>query len=753
MPSNPELSATTKRAEIVGAEVVSTGVVRVAVPTPLRKLFDYLPPEGLRADQVAIGSRVRVSFGRRHLVGIAVGHAADTDAGVSLKPIREVLDKRPALPPDLLELITWAAGYYHHPLGEALATALPVLLRRGAAEDARGEAIYALSASGWEAARTPPKRAPRQVALLTLLAGHPEGMARTALDAEDGDWNPTLRTLRDKGWLTLSHRSCLPPPVESVIQGPVPNIEQQAAIDAITSASGFTGFLLDGVTGSGKTEVYLRAIEFALAQRRQALVLVPEIGLTPQLVARFRARLAVPIAVLHSGLNDSERLCSWQQAASGEARVVIGTRSAAFTPLPEPGLFILDEEHDASFKQQDGFRYSARDVLLMRGRRSDVPVVLGSATPSLESLHNVERGRLQKLPLRARAGDASPPRVALLDMRAQPLNGGLSPRMWQSLERHLAEDGQVLLFLNRRGYAPVMSCHDCGWLPACSRCDANLVVHQREGRLRCHHCGHEQPIPRACPSCRSERLRPLGQGTERLEQELRKRFPEQTVLRIDRDSTRRKGALHDALDEAQSGRARILVGTQMLAKGHHFPNVTLVGIVDADGGLFGADFRAAERMAQQVVQVAGRAGRAERRGEVLIQTHSPDHPLLNTLIHADYATLAQSLMDERRAAELPPFSALALLRAEAHDLQIAQHFLRSARHEAERIGIAGVLILGPAPAAMARRAGKHRVQLLLQAPERAPLHRLIPGLLKRLDFLPSMRKVRWTLDVDPIEVV
>ncbi|MCB1736917.1 MAG: primosomal protein N', partial [Gammaproteobacteria bacterium] len=451
MPNSPKPAAAAQ----------SAGIVRVAVPTPLRKLFDYLPPAGMRADQVAIGSRVWVSFGRRHLVGIAVAHAAHSDVGIKLKPIREVLDTRPALPSDLLELITWAAGYYHHSLGEALATALPVLLRRGEAGDARGEAVYGLSDAGREAAlaaaRSVARRAPRQAALLALLAQRPDGMSRTEMDAEDGDWKPTLRALRDKGWLAVTHRSCLPPPVETVIAGPIPNVEQAAAIAAITAASGFTGFLLDGVTGSGKTEVYLRAIEAVLEKGRQALILVPEIGLTPQLVARFRVRLAVPIAVLHSGLNDSERLCSWQQAASGEARVVIGTRSAAFTPLPDPGLFILDEEHDASFKQQDGFRYSARDVLLMRGRRSAVPVLLGSATPSLESLHNVARGRLQSLPLRERAGDARPPRVALLDMRAQTLSGGLAPRMWQAVEKHLADRGQVLLFLNRRGYAPVMS--------------------------------------------------------------------------------------------------------------------------------------------------------------------------------------------------------------------------------------------------------------------------------------------------------
>ncbi|MCP5140947.1 MAG: primosomal protein N' [Gammaproteobacteria bacterium] len=732
---------------------VAGGVLRVAVPTPLRKLFDYRPPDGRAATDVAIGTRVRVPFGRRHLVGIVAAHAGHAEVeGGRLKSVQEVLDDVPVFPPELFELIDWAAGYYHHSLGEALSTALPALLRRGEAGDARGEAIYGLSATGRAAAADPPARAPRQAALLARLAEAGEGLSRAQLDAEEGDWAGPLRALRDKGWLAVTHRSCLPPPAASTVDGPEPNGEQHAAIAAITAAHGYQGFLLDGVTGSGKTEVYLRAIGAVLAQDRQALVLVPEIGLTPQLVERFRARLAVPIAVLHSGLNDSERLCAWQQAASGEARVVIGTRSAAFTPLPAPGLFILDEEHDASFKQQDGFRYSARDVLLLRGRRLGLPVVLGSATPSLESLHNVARGRLTRLRLSVRAGGARAPRMRLLDMRARTLRGGLAPLLWESIEKHLGEDGQVLLFLNRRGYAPVLSCHDCGWLPPCPRCDAHLVVHQRDNRLRCHHCGHEQALPRACPDCGSERLQPLGQGTERLEQELRKRFPDQTVLRIDRDSTRRKGALHEALEEARSGRARLLVGTQMLAKGHHFPDVTLVGIVDADGGLFGADFRAPERMAQQIVQVAGRAGRATRLGEVLIQTHSPEHPLLQSLIGNDYARLAEALLAERGAAMLPPFSAFALLRAEAHDSHIAQNFLRSAKREADRLGIAGVSILGPAPAAMTRRAGRHRFQLLLQSTDRAPLHRLLDAWLKRLDSLPSMRKVRWSLDVDPIEV-
>lgn len=509
----------------------------------------------------------------------------------------------------------------------------------------------------------------------------------------------------------------------------------------------FRPWLLEGVTGSGKTEVYLHLAEQVLAAGRQVLVLVPEIGLTPQLLARF-ARLGTRVVALHSGMSDGERLAAWLAARSGEAGVVVGTRSAVFTPLARPGLVVVDEEHDPSFKQQEGLRYSGRDLALVRGRRWGVPVILGSATPSLESLHHAAEGRHGHLRLTQRAGGARPPRLERIDLRGQPLQGNLSLSLLAAMEEHLARGEQVLLFLNRRGYSPVLLCHECGWVAACARCDSRYTLHRARGALRCHHCDSQRPIPRQCPECGSVDLRPVGFGTERTEEVLRQRFPDVPVLRIDRDSTRRKGSLENALAAVRQGGAHILLGTQMLAKGHHLPAVTLAAILDADQGLHGTDFRATERLAQLITQVVGRAGRGERPGRVLIQTHHPDHPLLTTLVKAGYPAFAAAALAERRAAGLPPFTHLTLIRAEAPDPEAPERFLNAAVQAAPE---GPVTLLGPAPAAMERRAGRHRAQVLLISPERAPLHRLLTVWIPRLEALSEARRVRWSVDVDPQE--
>ncbi|MCK5640042.1 MAG: primosomal protein N', partial [Gammaproteobacteria bacterium] len=507
-----------------------------------------------------------------------------------------------------------------------------------------------------------------------------------------------------------------------------------------------------GVTGSGKTEVYLRIIEEVLASGRQALVLVPEIGLTPQLVQRFQQRFPVPIALLHSGLNDTERLNAWLMARDGSAPIVIGTRSAVFTPLCKPGVIIVDEEHDASYKQHDGFRYSARDLAVMRGHLVQVPVLLGSATPSMESLHNTRSVRYGLLELSKRAGAASQPSIRLLDIRSQPMDEGLSDNLLQVMRRHLQQNGQILLFLNRRGYAPVLMCHDCGWVGKCQRCDAHLTLYAGQRRMRCHHCASERPVFSECPECKSHELHPVGQGTERVEQALQRNFPDTEIARIDRDSTRRKGSMEAMLERIHEGKTRILVGTQMLAKGHHFPGVTLVAILDCDQGLFSVDFRASERMAQLITQVAGRAGRAEKSGEVLIQTHHPEHPLLQCLIQQGYQGFSKAILAERQAAELPPFSHMALLRAEAVAADAAMTFLCEARDLAQAIDVSDVDILGPVPAPMERRAGRFRAQLLLQATQRQDLQNLLSPWIQQLEGLKAGRKVRWSLDVDPYEM-
>lgn len=731
-------------------------VIEVAVPTPLYGTFDYLPPRGHGAAELRPGMRLRVPFGRSHVTGIVVGsgRASRIEPG-RLRPAGAALDTEPLLGPDLLALGRWAAAYYHHPIGEVYAALLPALLRQGRPLDDAAEFEWRLTAAGRAADPDTLRRAPRQAALLRRLQQLPGGASADRLADADGDAaRAALRTLRAKGWVERHEAPAARIAAAAAAAAAVRlNEAQRAAVAELGAAVGqYAPFVLEGVTGSGKTEVYLELIDRVAAAGRQALVLVPEIGLTPQLVARFAARLAHPLAVLHSALGDRERLRGWRAAATGEARVIIGTRSAVFTPLPHAGLIVIDEEHDLSFKQQDGFRYHARDVAVWRAHHLGVPIVLGSATPSLETLYNVERGRYRRLALPERAGAARPPRLRLVDMRRRPLAGNLSEPLLKEMRTHLARGHQALLFLNRRGYAPTLLCHDCGWVARCRRCDAHLIYHQTQRRLRCHHCGAEQRAESHCPACSSAELRPLGHGTERVEQLLRECFPEHAVARIDRDSTRRKGALQQLLDGAQRGDYPILLGTQMLAKGHHLPKVTLVAILDADQGLHSVDFRASETLAQLIVQVAGRAGRAEHAGEVLIQTHHPEHPLLHVLLAEGYARFAAAALAERRAAALPPYTHLALLRAEAPAAEPPRRFLQEAAERAAAHGVRGVELLGPVPAPMERRAGRHRAQLLVQSASRSALHRLLGAWLPQLTELPLARRVRWSIDVDPMDL-
>lgn len=702
----------------------------------------------------APGSRVLVPFGRQRLVGIVLAVKSHSDIPATrLKTVSEVLDTQPVFTDDLLQLLLWAARYYHHPVGETLATALPVALRKARPVEDEKTSVWQITPTGREQTSERRQHAKRQTEVLALLGDHPGGLARDALPVPLA----VLKALESKGWIarrTVSDNSLVlsEVPTSATAAGPRLTDEQAAAVHGLRAGEGhFACFLLEGVTGSGKTEVYLQAIAPLLEQDRQVLVLVPEIGLTPQLVERFRARFGLNVRVLHSGLGDAQRLQTWRQAAAGETHLILGTRSAVFTPLKNPGLIIVDEEHDGSFKQQDGLRYSARDLAVWRARQLDIPVVLGSATPSLESLYNVRQGRYHRLHLPQRAGNALRPHMQLLDLRGQTMRGLLSERLVHSMHRHLDRHGQVLLFLNRRGYAPVLLCHACGWVADCRRCDARMTLHQQRGELRCHHCGSQRPVDRYCPACGSSELLGIGEGTERIEQVLRELFPDYPVLRIDRDTTRRKGSLEDALEAAQSGQARILLGTQMLAKGHHFPNVTLVAILDADQGLFSTDFRAGERMAQQVIQVAGRAGRADKAGEVLIQTHHPAHPLLLQLVGEGYPAFAEAALLERREAVLPPFASLALLRAEATDSETPRTFLEQACALAENLRAPSVQLWGPVTAPMERRAGRFRAQLLLQTARRNDLQQLLTAWIPRLDELKSARRVRWSIDVDPAD--
>lgn len=740
--------------------IVASPILRLALPSPLRRLFDYLPPAGVPLHLLKPGMRLQVPFGNRQMVGVLIDIAARSNVPAEkLKPAQQLLDSEPLLNGHLLEFCHWTAQYYHHSLGDTLFWALPALLRQGEPAQRRKQRFWHAKPDADELDLRL-KRAPRQRQALHILKQHPHGIAHELL-GQLGINKDSLNLLREKGLVELEvrERIATSTPRPWLAQPELPlNSEQQIACEAVAaSLSQFRCFLLAGVTGSGKTEVYLQLIHRVLKAGRQVLVLIPEINLGPQTVDRFEQRFNARIALLHSGLNDRERLEAWLAARTGEADIVIGTRSAIFTPLCRAGLIIVDEEHDASYKQQEGLRYHARDLAVIRARMENVPLLLGSATPSLESLHNSHIGRYGLLRLTQRAGEAQPPAFVRLDIKSMPLEDGLSRPLQQALSDTLREGHQALVFLNRRGFAPTLLCHDCGWISQCPRCDARMTFHQRSHELRCHHCDHRQPPPLNCPNCQRRDLRPVGAGTERAEDRLQRLFPEYPVWRIDRDSTARKSAMQQIFDTVQQGAPCVLVGTQMLAKGHHFPKVTLVAILDADGGLFSSDFRAVERMAQLITQVAGRAGRAENPGKVLIQTHLADHPLLVQLTEQGYFAFAEQALSERRAAMLPPFSHLALLRAEAHSPQHAEQFLDRALEIAHGLlsesPANAVELFGPVPAPMEKRAGKFRAQLLLQSTRRSALHGLLAPLLEALDSQPGSRQVRWSIDVDPIDLL
>ena len=723
-------------------------ILQVAIPVPLAQGFDYLPPAGVEASTVAVGTRLAVPFAGKTRVGVVIGHARDSTVDAhKLKPALRVLDATPLMSTELSATLAWAARYYQHPLGEVFETALPVGLRTPKPLPSIAPGERALARTDAQPASAP-RAGSRAAALFELLGAGPRTYAQ--LDEQLPGWRSAATALRKRG-LVVTTQLVLRTLPRAQIAGPRLTEEQDVAVAAVAARFGsFAPTLLEGITGSGKTEVYLALIEQVVARGGQVLVLVPEIGLTPQTLRRFRERTQARIEVMHSGLADGERTRAWLACARGEADVVIGTRSAVFAPLTRAGLIIVDEEHDASYKQQEGWRYSARDLALVRARALEVPVVLGTATPSLETLANVEAGRYAKLHLAARPGVARLPQFRLVDLRGKPLRHGLADETIAALRACLQRGEQALVFRNRRGYAPVLTCRQCGWHAACARCDKALTWHRGAARLRCHHCGAEQRVPSTCPQCGNLHLVPQGLGTERLEEALAEIFPGTPLVRVDRETTRRKNALDELLATLAPDRAALIVGTQMLAKGHDLPNLTLVVIVSVDEGLFSVDFRAEERLAQLVVQVAGRAGRARKPGQVWLQTHHPDHPLLRTLLGHGYATAAQSLLRERREADLPPYAHLALLRADAPQQAQVDEFLHAALALAAHPE--GVSLLGPMPAPMPRRAGLQRGQLLLSADARARLHAFLPEWIAGVRALREARRVRWSLDVDPLDL-
>ena len=750
--------------------LTDTRIVKVAVPCPLYNTFDYKLPASFDDRAIEAGMRVRVSFGRQKLIGIIIEEISSSNLSPGkLKEVIAVLDSKSLPGSEIFELTRWAAKYYVHPPGDALQTALPVYLRTNDDATPPLSEYWSLEEaidSDEQNILQSLKRAPKQLQVYQLLKNSESksglnSLPLTGLDAEQlnaltENWRAAVKALLSKGIIKQDVRPAILYSPESTDESkqthPALNQEQQKVVAAINKhETEHAVHLINGITGSGKTEVYLALCEPLISAGKQVLVLVPEIGLTPQLTQRFLQRLNTGIVVLHSAMNDKQRYAAWHAAANQQAQVLIGTRSSIFTPMPDLGLIIIDEEHDGSYKQQDGFRYNARDLAIVRAKNKNIPVVLGSATASLESLNNTNEQRYIQHQLTKRANKKPLPKIRLVNLCSQKLHEGMAETLLDTIRQHLKQEGQVLLFINRRGFAPLLMCHDCGWTTSCKRCDAHMTYHKRRQQLICHHCGSQRPATDTCEDCGSTNILAIGSGTERIEQYLQELFPKTQVSRIDRDTTRRKGSLQEKLDKAQSGESGILVGTQMLAKGHDFPNITLVCILDTDQALFSADFRAAEHLAQLITQVSGRAGRAEKAGEVLIQTHHPEHPLLQSLLHRGYPAFASSALEERRDAGLPPCFHLALIRCESVEAHAATTFLNQAIALTENIDKKDLDIFGPLPAPMERRAGRYRYQIMLQSKQRKILHPFMNWWIPQLQQLASARKVRWSVDVDPYD--
>ncbi|WP_423841681.1 primosomal protein N' [Actinobacillus equuli] len=734
-------------------------LVRVALPVPLHRYFDYLLLPFLSAVK---GVRVEVPFGNQTKIGVVVDFPKTSDVSEDkIKPIKAVLDLEPIFDEEIWALIRWAARYYHAPIGEVAINALPVKLRNGDSTERSQPDYFAVTEAGRAALLSGEnKRAKKQQDLLAELAEtanffeKPTACSQSAWKGllEKNYIEPVNVPFEPQHWQKkLQNR-----PLVNLQNRLVLNKQQTLVVSRLTVQNGFETFLLNGVTGSGKTEVYLQVIEEVLKRGEQVLVLVPEIGLTPQTVQRFKARFNVEIDVLHSNMNETERLNAWLRAKNGESAIVIGTRSALFSQFEKLGLIIIDEEHDSSFKQQDGWRYHARDLAILRAKNLHIPIILGSATPSLESVQNAQNGKFIELSLTARAGNAQQSKQQLIDLKTQRITAGLSDRLLAMMKQHLEQGNQVMLFLNRRGFAPVLLCHECGWICECDACEKPYTYHQKQKILRCHHCSSQRVIPRQCGHCGSTNLITTGVGTEQLEQVLSEQFPTYQISRIDRDSTARKGALENHLNDIREGKSQILIGTQMLAKGHHFPNVTLVAIVNVDSALFSTDFRAEERLAQLYVQVAGRAGRAEKQGEVVLQTHYPEHPLLKTLLEQGYLAFAQEALKMRKVMGLPPFAAQVLLRATGKDNQQVVNLLQNLtayfQQKSTELGLQDIQILPPFSAPMAKKAGHYRWLLLIQHRSRGVLQQLIDQFDLDKANLGLQNNIRLTLDIDPQEI-
>ncbi len=722
-------------------------IYEIAVPTPLFRSFDYLPP--LDGTSAEIGSRVRINFGRREVIGVVINLKNRSDFDIKkLKPINEVLDKQSLLIDETLRLAKWAIKYYHSYPGEILSLCFPTALRKGKEAKPKGETT-------WVATLDPQDfgRASRQEEIYSLIASSEHGLTAEQLPDKSKDM-AIVRQLVKRGSIFKTqsiktsniafpqkHDLCL-------------NAEQQHAFNSICNdIDHYSAHLLFGITGSGKTEIFIQTIRKLVKSGKQALILVPEIGLTPQLVKRFTDRFSERVITIHSEMSESSRLNSWLLAQMGEAKIIIGTRSALFTPMPNLGIIIIDEEHDQSFKQQDGIRYSARDMAVTRAHMRDIPIILSSATPSLESINNANSERYKLLELTQRAGEASPPKISLIDIRSQKLHSGMSQQFLTKIKQHVSNGGQALIFLNRRGYAPLIMCHGCGWNATCDRCDIKLTLYQKDNTLKCQHCGYTIRTPAKCPDCGEKEILALGKGTERVEEALAAAFPDLNIARIDRDTMQRKDSFNQIMKRAESGEIHILLGTQMLAKGHHLPNITLTGIIDLDSGLFSTDFRAIERMAQLLTQVAGRSGRGSKTGEVVLQTHQPENPTLHTILYSGYKAFSTKELKQRQAAQLPPYTSMAVIRAEAMDKNAANNFLESIKGGIDSQKQLQVEVFGPLPSVIHRRNRHYRSQLYFQSPSRPQLQKVLAETVIQAAANKLGKKVRWHVDMDAQETI
>ncbi|MCH2189601.1 MAG: primosomal protein N' [Gammaproteobacteria bacterium] len=734
-----------------------TVILEVAVPVPLRQTFDFIAPR--EANHLSARVRVKVPFGNRLLVGMVVAVKSKSEYPIErLKHAIEILDKTPVIEEALWDSLLWLSKYYLAPIGEVLDGSLPSMLRQGKNIEPMHERNWRLSEKGRSSAISDLDRAPLQLAIIKRFMKSPV-LKSSDFKKESRSWYSAVSSLVQKGWIEEFEVE----PYLATREGTDKKrhkltLEQTRAVESIgkqINEKEFSCSLIHGVTGSGKTEVYFAAMRSVLDAGKRVLLLVPEIGLTPQLLKRIESTFCESTVVLHSGLNDTERHLAWWHAKQGNAQIVIGTRSAVFTQIPKLGLMIVDEEHDASFKQQDGVRYHARDFAVYRAKQANIPILLGSATPSLESYVNAKSGRYFYVQLTKRVADVPLPKVELIDLNHQSAQDGLSPAMIEAIDHSLNHGKQVMLFLNRRGYAPVHYCSSCKSPAKCHRCDSNLTVHQRAHRLRCHHCGYEGRLIYDCHQCGAkESMLEVGDGTQRVESALATRFPGASVLRIDRDNTSGKGQLAKMLEQAQCGRVDIILGTQLITKGHDFPNVGMVGILEADQGLYSTDYRASESLFQQVVQVAGRSGRREEMGRVYIQTRFPDHPFFDFVSSHDFDGFANTLISERKQAGFPPFGYFALLRAESTHQAKGLQFLRRAKADCGSHEL--VKIMDAVPALMERRAGRYRSQLLFMSPQRSALNQILGQWLRHIvqnkDAKRLAGSVRWSLDIDPIDL-